>query len=56
VHHRYLRASEGKQLRHRASHHGASAYHHGALTAQRSNGLASMLARIEGDARVAAQA
>jgi sulfur transfer protein SufE len=28
----------------------------GALTAQRSNGLASMLARIEGDARVAAQA
>lgn len=28
----------------------------GALTAQRSNGLASMLARIEHDARVAAQA
>ncbi len=28
----------------------------GALTAQRSNGLASMLARIETDARVAAQA
>ena len=28
----------------------------GALTAQRSTGLASMLARIEGDARVAAQA
>ena len=35
MNHLNLRASEGKQLRHRAPHNSAAAHHHGALTTKR---------------------